>query len=159
MNAFLSLGSNLGDKPQNLEKAYSLIEENIGKILQKSPIFETEAWGNKNQDSFFNSAIEIQTEYYPFELLTKIQEIEINVGRVKSEKWGPRVIDIDILYFEKFQIKTDNLTIPHPFIHFRRFVLKPLSMIASDFYPPNSIKEISELLKICEDTTEVKLLA
>lgn len=123
---YLGLGTNLGNRHENLNQALSLINVKIGKVIKKSSIHETKAWGKTNQPDFLNMVIQIETDLIPHELLSCCISIENQLGRVRKEKWGERIIDIDILYYNNLKISEDNLTIPHPFIEERDFVLIPL---------------------------------
>lgn len=122
---FLGLGANVGDKKQNLEEAIDKLREKIFDI-QVSKFYETEPWGYTEQDKFLNAAIRGKTFLSPSELLEFIKLVEKKIGRVKRFKWGPREIDIDILFYDDLAYKDDFLTIPHPFIQERKFVLEPL---------------------------------
>jgi 2-amino-4-hydroxy-6-hydroxymethyldihydropteridine diphosphokinase len=125
---YLALGSNLGDKEKNISKAYELISL-IGKILLKSELYYSKAKGFDSENDFVNSVIKIETKLNPIELLNEIQAIERNMGRLKKsmlQKYEDRIIDIDILYFNKENVNYDFLTIPHPMINLRDFVLEPL---------------------------------
>ncbi|MFH1533587.1 MAG: 2-amino-4-hydroxy-6-hydroxymethyldihydropteridine diphosphokinase [Nitrospirota bacterium] len=129
---FIGIGTNIGDKGQNIENA--LIE--IGKIAtikKKSSIHETKPVGYENQGDFFNMAIEIETDLSPIDLIIKLQEIEHKMGRVRDIKNGPRIIDLDILTYGNEIINEPNLTIPHPRMFERDFVMKPLKEITNDF--------------------------
>lgn len=140
MISYLSLGSNQGDKKANLEKALDLLKR-IPEIqlLKVSSYYETEPWGGVEQDSFINIAVEIETSMNPHELLTKCQEIEYIIGRKRSIHWGPRTIDIDILTYQDQKIKTEKLTIPHPYMEEREFVLAPLREISPDLILPSGL--------------------
>jgi 2-amino-4-hydroxy-6-hydroxymethyldihydropteridine diphosphokinase len=155
---FLSLGSNIGDKRKNIENAYSLISKQLGEIISVSSFFETAAWGNTNQDSFYNSVIKIQTDYSAVECLKKILSIEKRLGRIRTQKWQPRIIDIDILFFNHEIFQSEQLTIPHPFIQERNFVLFPLAEIANDFIHPLLNKKISTLISESIDKSEINKL-
>ena len=143
---FLSLGSNMGNKEENLEMAVASLGKTDGiTVTKKSQWISTEAWGNENQDEFLNGAVEIMTYLEPEELLGEIQRIELELGRERIEKWGPRTMDIDIVLYEDRVIYDENLIVPHPYMHVRDFVLKPLSEIAPFFIHPVYKKNISEL--------------
>ena len=153
---YLLLGSNVGDRMDYLKKASISIESKIGKIVKKSQVYETEPWGEKEQDDFLNIVLEIQTKLNPTTTLEKIKEIESLLEREETYKWGPREIDIDILFFGDEMISEVNLTIPHPFIHERKFTLVPFSEIAPDLYHPFMGTTVVELLLECEDMSDVK---
>jgi 2-amino-4-hydroxy-6-hydroxymethyldihydropteridine diphosphokinase len=155
--AYLILGGNKGDKLQNLEQALQLIDQKAGGIEIKSDVFETAAWGNTNQPNFVNQVIRVQTILNPFDLLKTLLSIEEQLGRVRTnEKWMERTIDIDILFYDDEIIKTTDLTIPHPFIQDRKFVLLPLAQIAPELIHPILQKNIIKLLEKCSDTLDVK---
>lgn len=145
---FLSLGSNLGDRLSNIQQAVSSLSmsEHI-KILKTSSFYETEPWGNKDQEWFINAAIAIDTDFTCEELLKFCQSIEAQLGRIRkdAEKWTQRVIDIDILMYDDKIINTSNLTVPHPLMHLRAFVLVPMLEVKADLVHPVFNKEISEL--------------
>ena len=153
---FLLTGGNLEDRMQNLQKAESLLEECVGQILKKSSVYETAAWGNTAQPSFLNQVIEISTLLPAEKVLSTILEIEQKLGRIRLEKMGPRMIDIDILYFNHSIFFSTNLIIPHPQLHNRRFVLVPLAEIAPEFVHPILQKNSQQLLQACDDLLEVK---
>lgn len=144
--AFLSLGSNMGNKEENMEEAVDLLEKTDGiKVTKRSQWIGTKPWGNENQEPFLNGAVEVITFLEPEELLSEIQRIELELGRIRIEKWGPRTIDIDIVLYEDLVIYEEQLIIPHPYMHVRDFVLKPLAEIAPFFIHPVYKKNISEL--------------
>lgn len=149
--AYLSLGTNMGDKKKNLLKAIEKIEnlENT-KVTSQSTILETEPFGYVEQDMFLNSCIEIKTLFTPQELLEKLLKIELEMGRVRTIKWGPRIIDIDILFFDDEIIQDKNLAVPHPWICERMFVLEPLSEIAPNLVHPLERKTVATLKRILE---------
>lgn len=131
--AFLSLGSNMGDKKKYLYEAIKLLDSYTGvRIVNLSSLYETNPWGYTEQDLFMNLVVEVETTLSPIELLDCCQWIEQELGRVRLVKWGPRVIDVDILLFEDELINTDRLTVPHPFMAERDFVMIPLCEIAKD---------------------------
>ncbi len=155
--AYLLLGTNEGTREKNLENAKELIEKECGKIIHSSSVYETEAWGLKEQNSFLNKALSISTSLDAHSLLAALKYIETEVGRTQTVKWGPRVIDIDILFYGNEVIDEADLKIPHPFIAERRFTLVPLNEIAKEFVHPILRKSINELLKECKDESEVRL--
>lgn len=127
--AFLGLGSNLGDCKKNITEALCELEKNGNKILKVSSIYETEPYGYKKQPKFLNAVVKIKTTLEPQELLTVCKKIEKKLGRKKTFKWGPRTIDIDILFYGNKKIQKKHLKIPHPELHKREFVLKPLKEV------------------------------
>jgi 2-amino-4-hydroxy-6-hydroxymethyldihydropteridine diphosphokinase len=153
---FLHLGSNQGERKENLEKAIEQIKLTIGKVIKQSLIYETEPWGLKDQPNFLNMAIECYSGLKPHDLIVQAKAIEESIGTKKDTKWGPRLIDIDILYCEDLVLEGE-LTIPHPQIANRNFVLIPLMEIAGDFIDPNSKLTIEELYDVCEDIGEVMI--
>lgn len=148
---YLSLGTNMGDKKKNILEAIEHISnfENT-KVTAQSTLLETEPFGYVEQDMFLNACIEIKTLYTPQELLEKILETELKMGRVRTIKWGPRIIDIDILLFDNEVIGEKNLAIPHPWLCERMFVLEPLCEIAPNVVHPLERKSIATLKRILE---------
>jgi 2-amino-4-hydroxy-6-hydroxymethyldihydropteridine diphosphokinase len=143
---YIGLGSNVGDRLQNIMKAVALIADwPDSKILKTSSIYETEPWGVKDQAPFFNAAIEISTELCPEALLKHCLDTEKQMGRIRCVKWGPRIIDLDILFYGNQVVKTDTLVIPHPLLAERDFVIIPLNDIAPDFIHPVTHLTIHEL--------------
>lgn len=156
VNVFIGIGSNLGDKEENIRKAIDLIKEKC-KILKISSIYETEPVGYKNQALFLNCAIEIKTNLKPKELLIFLQSIEKRLGRVRTIKNGPRTIDLDILFYANKIVNENNLIVPHPRMHKRLFVLEPLKEICHDFVHPVLKKSVKELRSILKNKEYVKL--
>ena len=154
--AYLLIGGNIGNRKENLSKAVSLINEQCGPLTRSSSIYETEAWGITDQPSFLNQALEISTSLTARQLMRKVLKIEEEMGRVRKEKLGPRIIDIDILLFENEIHDLRFLKIPHPEMQNRRFVLVPLAEINSSLQHPVLKKTIAELLEECPDNLEVK---
>jgi 2-amino-4-hydroxy-6-hydroxymethyldihydropteridine diphosphokinase len=152
---YLLLGSNQGDRLKNLNQAKIFIDE-LTRITVKSSIYLTKAWGNINQDDFLNEAVEIKSGIAPEVLLEHLKEIEIRTGRIAGEKWGPRIIDIDILFYGNKIIQTENLTVPHPKMEARRFALTPLAEIAPGVVHPVLRLSVGELLERCTDTLDVE---
>lgn len=153
---YLLLGSNLGERLVYLQKAREKINAAIGPITLISTIYETAAWGLTEQQAFLNQVLEVDTALSPEMLLSRINSIEQELGRVREIKWGARLIDIDILYYDGVVIQTQNLTIPHPELQKRRFTLVPLVEIAPDYVHPLFRKTNYRLLTECADSLEVK---
>jgi 2-amino-4-hydroxy-6-hydroxymethyldihydropteridine diphosphokinase len=157
---YLSLGSNLGDRVQNLKEAIKRIESSDKISIKKiSSVYETEPVGYENQPRFLNLALQAETILDPQPLLEQLLSIEEQMGRKRGEKWGPRNIDVDILLYDDLVMESDQLIIPHPRMHQRRFVLVPLAQIAPKLLHPLLKKNVRELLENCEDNSEVKLFA
>lgn len=154
--AYLGLGSNLGDRKKYLDDAIKMIGDQVGDIIQHSGLYETAAWGVDNQPNYYNQVIKIQTNLYPLELLKQILLIETALGRERIIKWGPRTIDIDFLFYEDYYFATPELTLPHPWISSRNFVLAPLTEISPDFVHPVLKKTIYELSRQCTDQAEIR---
>jgi 2-amino-4-hydroxy-6-hydroxymethyldihydropteridine diphosphokinase len=143
---YLGLGSNMGDKEQNLARAIALIAQSEKiNVTRQSSLYITAPWGKTDQDAFLNQVIEIETELMPVALLHVLQEIEIKLGRLRNEKWGPRMIDLDILLYGEEIIDLQELKIPHPYLYARLFVLIPLQEIAPQLIFPDG-KGIGEVL-------------
>ena len=138
------MGSNLGNRYKNLQTALSELQRFV-TIKKRSRIYDTVPWGYLNQSHFLNQAIAIQTKLEPLELLIKLKGIEKKMGRQKTFRYGPRIIDIDILFFNELIKESPELTIPHPVLHKRAFVLIPLVEIAPNFYHPVLKKTVREL--------------
>lgn len=155
---FLQTGTNLGDRLANLKTAEQQITIHIGQVVITSKIYETEAWGNNDLPAFYNQVLEVKTALSPEEILAKIALIEQQMGRIREQKWGNRIIDIDILLYENMVIQSKALTIPHPEMQNRNFVLIPLMEIAPDLEHPVLKKTIEELYFESIDTLEVQLL-
>jgi len=156
---YLLLGSNLGDRLQVMHTASELIGVQTGGIVSASSVYETAPWGVLDQPSFLNRVLEVETEMAPEEVLRIILDIEHELGRIRYERWGARVIDIDILYFANLVLDTARLTIPHPRLHERRFTLAPLVEIAPTFIHPVFNKTSQQLMAECSDTSEVTLFS
>ncbi|MGK4199153.1 2-amino-4-hydroxy-6-hydroxymethyldihydropteridine diphosphokinase [Fusobacterium sp. HC1336] len=145
---YLSLGSNMGDKRENLLEAIKRVGElENTEVVKSSTILETEPFGYIEQDNFLNACLEVKTLLTPQEFLSSILKIELDMGRVREIKWGPRVIDIDILFYDDEIIQEDNLAVPHPWICEREFVLEPLSEIAPNYVHPLERKTIMMLAR------------
>lgn len=153
---YLLLGSNLGNSQQQLAIAIKNITQQIGKVTRQSKLYATAAWGNSNQPDFLNQVIIVETKLAALQTIEVILAIEKKMGRVRTTKNAPRIIDIDILFFNKEIIAEKNLAVPHPEIQNRRFVLIPLNELSPNFKHPVSRKTIHQLLNICSDTLTVK---
>jgi len=157
--AFLCLGGNIGNREFTLKKAVEKINHEIGKVISQSNYYETEAWGVENQDKYLNQCICIETLLTSRQVLKKLLEIELSLGRKRNHKetYEPRTIDIDMLFYNSDFIQTKELTIPHPRLQLRKFVLIPLNEIAPTFLHPTLNKTIQTLLMECDDSCEVLL--
>ncbi|MEN9297838.1 MAG: 2-amino-4-hydroxy-6-hydroxymethyldihydropteridine diphosphokinase [Bacteroidota bacterium] len=154
--AYLLTGGNMGDRFNYLQQAAEFIQQNCGKLLAASSIYETEAWGKTDQPSFLNQALQIETTLSPDALMQSLLDIEQKMGRIRTMKMGPRVIDLDILLIDDLIQSSDLLTIPHPALTIRRFALLPLAEIAPHLIHPIEKKSMKELLSICPDTLNVQ---
>lgn len=153
--AILLLGSNLGNRQQHLETAERYLQSIVGKIEKKSAIYASRAWGKTDQPDFLNRVISFNTDSTPMDLLDKLLAIESKFGRVRTEKWGPRVLDLDILYYDDLVYSDNRLTIPHPGISGRRFTLVPLCEIYPEKLHPVYQLNNMTLLDKCTDQGEV----
>jgi 2-amino-4-hydroxy-6-hydroxymethyldihydropteridine diphosphokinase len=153
--AYLLTGGNMGNREETLGRARVLIEQYAGSILRVSSFYETEAWGKTDQPAFLNQALEIKTVLKPHDLLRELLHIESICGRKREEKYGPRILDIDILLVGNTVVNDDSLVIPHPEMAKRRFALVPLTEIAPFLIHPVLGKTISQLLEECPDTLNV----
>ena len=153
---YLLLGSNMGNSQQQINTATQLIEKKIGKIIRQSALYKTAAWGNTNQPDFLNQVIIVETTFAAAETLGAILLIEKKMGRIRTIKNAPRIIDIDILFFNKEIIHQKNLSVPHPEITNRRFVLIPLNELVPALLHPVLKKTMHQLLIDCTDTLDVK---
>ena len=149
--AYLLIGGNMGDRLANLEMAKLAIYQEIGPILLSSSMYETAAWGKEDQPAFLNQALLIETNLIAHDLMMALLAIEKKMGRIRQEHLGPRTIDLDIIFFNDQIIDSANLTIPHPQMQKRNFVLSPLKEIAPNFIHPILKKSITQLLTDCED--------
>lgn len=154
------LGSNCGERKANLNEAINGLSSLFGKPIKSSSFYETAAWGKTDQDDFINAALlfDIERNWDALEVLTSIVEIETAMKRERFEKWGPRIIDIDILYLDNEVVKNRILEIPHPLLHERRFVLEPLNEILPDFEHPLLKKTTSIMLDELSDELRVERL-
>jgi 2-amino-4-hydroxy-6-hydroxymethyldihydropteridine diphosphokinase len=152
---YLLTGGNIGNRLQYLLKAKEQIQKRCGSVLKESSIYETAAWGKEDQKAFLNQVLKIKTTLTPDSLLNTVLEIEEDLGRKREVKYGPRTIDIDILFFNEDIINRVGLKIPHPQMQNRRFVLTPLNEIAADKIHPSLLKTVSQLLAECPDPLAV----
>lgn len=152
------MGGNLGDREENLRLARMAIEEKCGSVTRVSALFETEAWGLKDQAAFLNQALELRTAMGAMELLHTLLSIELSMGRVREVKYGPRIIDLDIIFFNQEVIDLPGLVVPHPQVHLRRFALEALAEIAPGYIHPVFNKPVTQLLAECTDTLAVNKL-
>ena len=155
--AYLLIGGNMGNRLANIDKAVNLLQKHIGNIIARSSVYETAPWGIKQQSSFLNLAVEIDTEYQAGDLMRLLLKIEAEMGRIRQEKYGPRTIDLDIIFFNQEVVETAELIIPHKEMQNRRFVLQPLSEIAPLLVHPVLKKTVLQLLEECPDDSEVSI--
>ncbi|HPV14890.1 MAG TPA: 2-amino-4-hydroxy-6-hydroxymethyldihydropteridine diphosphokinase [Candidatus Cloacimonadota bacterium] len=153
--AWLCLGSNLGHPREQLSEAAARLQAQGVEIVQSSTMQDIKPWGKTDQPDFVNQVLKVRTPLGPFELLSLIHEIENEMGRVRKELWGPRIIDIDILFYEDTIMETPQLTLPHPYLHLRQFCLDLLCELEPDLVHPvfkQTMKELNEALKQKEDS-------
>ena len=136
----LLIGSNMGKRMSHLEVACHEIERELGKIIQRSSVYETAPWGNADQEPFLNRVVKIQSSLEAGEMMRRIISIEEKMGRIRTKKWEPRIIDIDILFYGDEIISDDNLVVPHPSLHLRKFTLVPLAEMMPGYMHPVSQK-------------------
>ncbi len=151
----LLIGGNMGDRMANLDNALNLMKASLGDLIQLSSRYETSAWGFTEQPDFINQAVLLETNLSAIELMQSILRIEMKLGRERTIPLGPRIIDIDIIYFNDEIINSPLLTVPHPKMSERLFVLKPLAEILPNYIHPILLKSNSILLKECGDSLAV----
>ena len=156
--AYLIIGGNMGDRMRQIIECRELIAHEIGAITKSSGVYETASWGNTDQPAYLNQVLWVQTSMDAVQLLKRCLKIERKMGRERNQKWESRLIDIDILLFNQDVVNEENLTIPHPYLEKRRFVLSPLCDIAPKLIHPILLKSIAQLLEECEDTLQVNLV-
>jgi 2-amino-4-hydroxy-6-hydroxymethyldihydropteridine diphosphokinase len=149
--AILLIGGNLGDRTGHLKQAVEQIDRLVGKVEKISALYETAAWGVVEQPDYLNQGLEVSTEMDALTLLHTVLEIERKIGRIRQQKWGARVIDIDVIFYNDEIINLPELKIPHPQLQNRQFVLIPLQEIIPDWQHPVLHKNISTLLQQCTD--------
>jgi len=154
---FLSIGSNLGDRKKNIDKAIEQISNLCGAIQQFSSIYETQPWGYISENNYLNCCLEIQTNETPVQLLNILKLIERSMGRVSAQQYEDRIIDIDILFYGSDIIEREELIIPHPKIQQRAFVLIPLYEIAPKWIHPKLFLTISQLFSSLSYEKEIKI--
>lgn len=152
---FLLLGTNLGNRTALLREAVAQIEQQIAPVLGQSAIYETAPWGVVEQPAFLNQVLQLESILHPIDILQRTQKIEKQLGRERHERWGPRLMDIDLLYYGNLVLTMTDLVVPHPRLHERRFTLVPLAQIAPDFMHPVLKKNNQELLANCTDNSQV----
>lgn len=155
-NVLLGMGSNLGDKREYLRTGLAMLAQKAGTIESVSAIYESEPWGVKGQESYYNLAVMLKTERLPLELLDVVQKIEDECGRKRQERWGSRTLDIDLLLYENYIFTMPDLVVPHPRLTERNFVLWPLAEIAPDLVHPQKRLKVVELKESCPDTGWIK---
>lgn len=153
---FILLGSNLNDPIYQLTSARKKIAQRVGTLTVCSSLYKTAPWGLDNQPPFYNQVVSLDTDLAPAALLRALQQIENDMGRVRKVRWGPRIIDLDILFYHDQIIDTDFLKLPHPSIPQRNFTLVPLAEIASELVHPILKKKIATLLEECGDLAAVE---
>lgn len=151
---YISVGSNIGNRLENCRKAVSAVAD-IARVTAVSSVYETEPVGPKDQPDFINCAVEIETDLPPRKLLAELLSIEDALGRVRKERWRERAVDLDIIFYGSLVMNSDDLTIPHPRAHLRRFVLEPLAEIDPAFVHPVLGASVSELLEKVEGLERV----
>lgn len=154
---YLLTGANLGNPEKQLKDAMNEITERVGKITKASSIYESEAWGVEDQPIFLNQVLEVISPLSATKILQSIQQIELVLGRIRTQRWGSRTIDIDILYFNNEIIHDPDLQVPHPYIQERNFTLIPLNEIAPNFEHPIFKKTNQQLLMDSKDPLHVKI--
>ena len=146
----------MGEREDYLQNASELLAAEIGVIQKESKIYESVPWGVENQSNYLNQVLEIRSELSAEEVLERVLQIEDKIGRIRNEKWGERIIDIDVLLFNDSIVEKDGICIPHIHLHNRKFVLIPLNEVAPSFIHPKYNKTIEELLSECKDIESVE---
>ena len=157
--AYISLGGNIGNTLEIFQNALLAIEKKMGKIIQKSSIYQTAAWGKEDQNDFLNQVILIETSFDAKKLLDSLLTIELLFERKRIERWGPRTLDLDLLSFDNQIENSKSLVLPHPRIQERKFILVPLAELNPNWVHPMLRKSASELLDNCADQLKVKRIS
>lgn len=147
----LHIGSNIGARNRNLLSARQQLRQRVGEEVEASAIYETSAWGLENQRDFLNQALRLRTAYSPTEVLERALSIETYLGRQRIQKWGQRIIDIDLIFYDQLILHLPDLKLPHPLLQERRFVLVPLAEIIPFWQHPTLQQNVSHLLTTCSD--------
>ena len=156
-NVYLSTGSNLGDRLKNIQSAKELINLRIGNIKLSSHIYETEPWGYVSENKFYNQCLQVETPLSPEELIESICTMEKDASRIKEgSSYSDRTLDIDILFYDKLIMASEKISIPHPRMHLRKFVLAPLNEIAPHFMHPVLNMTVLQLLEACVDKGKIR---
>jgi len=155
---YLLTGSNVGNSSALLNEAKLAIQKQVGEIEAASSLYKTAPWGNTNQQDFLNQVLAVNTNLSAYDVLKTILNIELRMGRIREEKWAPRTIDIDILFFNNEIIQQEKLIVPHPLLQQRRFTLIPLAEIAPDYLHPTLHQTNTQLLQQCPDDSVVEKL-
>jgi len=157
VKAVISIGSNIGERIGNCRRAIeALAEADWATLLKESSFYETEPWGKTGQPDFINCAVLVETELAPLNFLEKLKEIEFNIGRTQGEKWGPRLIDLDIVIYGDVVTETERLTLPHRHAHERAFVMVPAAEVAPELSHPTLKKNVREIAAGIARATEVR---
>lgn len=160
MKVYLLLGGNIGDTKSLFAQTIKLIQTEVGDVVQKSSLYESEPWGFEHEQNFLNQVVIVETMLEPINLLDTTQQIEKEMGRVrKKSQYSERTIDVDILFYDNLVMESERLTIPHLMLHQRRFTLEPLVELSPIFIHPKKQKTLDELLHECSDKLFVKRLA
>ncbi|HMO33192.1 MAG TPA: 2-amino-4-hydroxy-6-hydroxymethyldihydropteridine diphosphokinase [Lacibacter sp.] len=156
--AFILLGGNLGNRQAILQQAAEAIAHRVGTVTRASSLYETAAWGKEDQPPFLNQVLEVHTRLPPDALMETLLNIEQELGRVRTLKMGPRTIDLDVLLYDRLRHESPRITLPHPSLHLRRFVLEPLAELAPHHVHPVLRQRIGTLLRTCPDPLAVTRL-
>ncbi|HEL2591387.1 TPA: 2-amino-4-hydroxy-6-hydroxymethyldihydropteridine diphosphokinase [Streptococcus suis] len=158
--AYLSIGGNMGNRKAYLQAALDKLDSHPDcRLSLVSPIYETPAWGKTDQADFLNLACQVETDLSTKDFLALCQQIELDLDRVRIEKWGQRTIDLDIIFWDEEKIQEENLIVPHPYAHERAFVLLPLADIAADYRHPSFGQSVEELVINLGDTSDIKKIS